>query len=98
MKKRVWNVGSVLQGLACAIAARFIAAIRRFGNALDDVDDTPDGMPVKRGGAAGRIGHLDHREFPAIAGQWQAFERSAGYTGKPALLCAGLTVGRFAHR
>jgi hypothetical protein len=63
----VWNIGPILQGLAGTILSRIIAAISGLGNAFDDVDRSPNGMPVKRGNAAGWIGHLDHDKLPIIA-------------------------------
>jgi hypothetical protein len=46
------------QGLASTILSRIIAAISGLGNAFDDVDRSPNGMPVKRGYATGWIRHL----------------------------------------
>jgi hypothetical protein len=47
-KEGVWNIGPILQGLASSILSRIITAISGLGNAFDDVDRSPNGMPVKR--------------------------------------------------
>jgi hypothetical protein len=44
----VWDIGAILQGLACSILPRIVAAIRGLGDALDDVDRSADGMTVNR--------------------------------------------------
>src|SRR5512138_2595983 len=43
-------------------------------NTFDDVDRSPNGMPVKRSYATGRIGHLNHDKFPITAWQRKTFE------------------------
>jgi hypothetical protein len=93
----VWNIGPILQGLASTILSWIIAAISGLGNALDDVDRSPNGMPVKRGYATGWIGHLNHDKFPIIAGQWKTFENLTYDTRKPDLLGADGPVDRFTH-
>src|ERR1700684_4183045 len=47
-KQRVWNIGSILQGVACSVLLRLVAAISGFGDTLDDVDRPANRMPVKR--------------------------------------------------
>jgi|SRR6516225_95105 len=93
----VWNVGSILQGLARSILSRSIAAVCGLGDTFDDVHDTADGMPVKRSDTTGWIGHFHHGEFPIIAaGQWKTFENLARDILKPSFLIAGLFA--FTHR
>jgi hypothetical protein len=92
----MWNIGPILQGLASSILSRFIAAIRGLGNTLGDVDHSPNRVPVKRGYATGRIGHLDHDKFPTIAGQWKTLENLARDPWK-SLLGAGGSVDTFTH-
>src|SRR5665213_3337829 len=96
-KQGVWNIGPILQGLAGPILSGIVAAIGGLGNAFHDIDCSPDGMPMKRGDASGRIGHLDHDKFSDIAGQWKTFENLACDTGKPGLLGADRPVDRFSH-
>jgi hypothetical protein len=94
----VWNVGPILQGLARSILSRSIAAVCGLGDTFDDVYDTADGMPVRRSDTTGRIGHLNHGEFPIIAaGQWKTFENLARDTLKPGFLIAGLFVCALTH-
>jgi hypothetical protein len=93
----VWNVGPILQGLACSILSRIIAAISRLGNTFDDEDYAPNGMSVKRSFATRRVGHLDHDKFPMIAGQCKTFENLAGDTRKSGLLGACPTVATSTH-
>jgi hypothetical protein len=94
----VWNICPILQGLASSIPLRIIVAISGLGNTFDDVDRSPDGMPVKRSCAAGWIGHLNHDKFPIIAGQWKTFENLTRDTRKSDLRDADGTVDRFTHR
>jgi hypothetical protein len=94
-KQGVWNIGAILQGLASPILSRTIAAISGLGNAFDDVDRSPNGMPVKRGYATGWIGHLNHDELPIVARQWKTFENLAYHTRKSGLL--GGSVDTFTH-
>ena len=54
-------------------------------------------MPVKRGYATGRIGHLNHDKLPVIAGQWKTFENLTGDTRKAGLLGADGSVDSFTH-
>ena len=82
-KQGVRNIGPVLQGLASSILSRIIAAISGLGNALDDVDRSRNGMPVKRGYATGWIGYLSQDKFPIIARQWKTFENLTYDTRKP---------------
>jgi hypothetical protein len=93
----VRKIGPILQGLASPILSRIIAAIGGLGNAFDDVDRSRNGMPVKRGCATGRIGHLNHDEFAIIARQWKTFENLARDPRKPGLLGVDGPVGRFTH-
>jgi hypothetical protein len=96
-KDGVWNIGPILQGFACSIPSRIIAAISGLGNTFNDVDRAPNGMPVKRSFATGWIGHLNHHKFPIIAGQCKTFENLTRDTRKPGLLGAGLTVATSTH-
>jgi hypothetical protein len=93
----VWNIGSILQGLASSILSRLIAAVSGLGNAFHDVDRSSNGVPVKRGYATGRISHLDYDKFPGIAGQWKAFENLTCDTGKPGLFGAVRPIDTFSH-
>jgi hypothetical protein len=96
-KDGVWNIGSILQGFACSIPSRIIAAISGLGNTFNDVDCAANGMPVKRSFATGWIGHLNHHKFPSFAGQWKTFENLTRDTRKPGLLGAGATVDTSTH-
>jgi hypothetical protein len=96
-KEGVWNIGPILQGLTSTILSRIIAAISGLGNAFDDVDRSPNGMPVKRGYPPGWIGHLNHAKFPIIAGQWKTFENLTYDTRKSGLLGADGPVDTFTH-
>src|SRR5665213_953120 len=96
-KQGVWKIGPIPQGLAGPILSGIVAAIGGLGNAFDDIDCSPDGMPMKRSDATGWIGYLDHDKLSDIAGQWKTFENLAGDTGKPGLLGADGPVGRFSH-
>jgi hypothetical protein len=82
----VWNIGPVLQGLTSSILSRIVAAISGFGNTFNDVDRSPNGMPVKRGYATRWIGHLNHNKFRIIAGEWKTFENLTRDTRKPGLM------------
>jgi hypothetical protein len=95
-KDGVWKIGPILQGLAGSILSGIIAAISRLGNAFHDVDRSPNGMPMKRSYATGRISHLNHDQLPDIAGQWKTFENLTRDARKPGLLSAELLGSR--HR
>src|SRR5205814_4682712 len=97
-KEGMWNIGPILQGLACLILSRIIAAIGGLGNTFDDEDHSPNGMSVKRSYAPGWIGHLNHDQFPMITEQWKTFENLTCDTRKPGLLGACPTVNTFTHR
>jgi hypothetical protein len=93
----VWNIGPILQGLTSSILSWIVAVISGFGNTFDDVDRSPNGMPMKRRYATGWIGHLNHDKFPIIAGQWKTFENLTRDTRKPGLLGADGPVDTFTH-
>jgi len=96
-KQGVRNIGPILQGLASSILSWIIAAISGLGNALDDVDRSRNGMPVKRGYATGWIGYLSQDKFPVIARQWKTFENLTCDTRKPGLLGADGPIDAFTH-
>jgi hypothetical protein len=96
-KEGVWNIGSILQGLAGSIPSRIVTAISRLGYAFDDEDHSANGVSVKRSCATGWVGHLNDGKFPMIARQWKTFENLACDTHKPGLLGACPTVGIFTH-
>jgi hypothetical protein len=62
----VWNIGAILQSFAGPVFSGRIAAISGLGNALDYIDGSANGMPMKRGRTSGWIGDFDDDKFPMI--------------------------------